>query len=169
MRNKKIRGVKRRKDSMVKRIEEATVYFPEQFIHGYWHLPLPAGRDFITSSKTPFKIKRLCVQTLLDRGERLYKLKTEKEIHTRVIVVIDPSDLWNSNIIVFNQEDAFKAFFDRNFVDQKWKPQIMNGKLLKEWNIKISRNLEAICYLERIMDEDIGYREREIWFFGEIT
>ncbi|MCC5800994.1 DUF3916 domain-containing protein [Rossellomorea vietnamensis] len=169
MRNKKIRGLKRRTDSMVKRIVVATKCFPTQFIHGYWHLPMPAGRDFISSGKTPFKIKRLCVQTLLDRAGRLSKLKTEKEMHTRVIVMIDPSDLWNSHIIVFNEEDAFKAFFERNFVDQKWIPQVMNVKLLKRWGIKIPRNLESVSYLERILDEDIGYRERELWFFGEFT
>lgn len=154
---------------MVKRIEEETKCFPDQFIHGYWHLPLPAGRGFISSSKTPFKMKRLWVQTLLDRSERLIILKTEKEMQTRVIVVIDPSDLWNSHLIVFNQEDAFKAFFDRNFVDQKWIPQVMNGKLLKAWKIKIPRSLESVSYLEKIMDEDIGSRERELWFLGEFT
>ena len=169
MRNKKIRGLKRRTDSMVKRIKEETECFPDQFIHGYWHLSLPAGRDFISSGKTPIKIKRLCVQTLLDRAGHLCKLKTEKEMHTRVIVMIVPSDLWNSHIFVFNQEDAFKAFFDRNFVDQKWDPLVMNGKLLKAWKIEIPRNQESVSYLEKIMDEDIGYRERELWFFGEFT
>nr|WP_236797958.1 MULTISPECIES: DUF3916 domain-containing protein [Bacillus] len=51
-----------------------TQSFPEN-VSDYWHLPLPAAYDFMTSNRTPKKIKRLCIQTLLNRAEHLIDLK----------------------------------------------------------------------------------------------
>ena len=60
---------------MVKRMEENTVEFPTEFENGYWHLHLPVAQDLINSKNTPTKIKRLCIQALLDRAEHLIGLK----------------------------------------------------------------------------------------------
>jgi len=56
MREKKIRGIKRKFKQMIERIDEYAEEFPtEEFQNGYWHLHLPVAQDFIDSCKTPKK------------------------------------------------------------------------------------------------------------------
>lgn len=55
MREKKVRGIKRKSNNMIERIEAKTLEFPTEFYNGYWHLHLPVAQDFISSNKTPKK------------------------------------------------------------------------------------------------------------------
>ncbi|WP_283751054.1 DUF3916 domain-containing protein, partial [Bacillus cereus] len=41
----------------------------------YWHMPLPGSQAFIDSSTTPRKVKRLCIQTLLNQANQLMTMK----------------------------------------------------------------------------------------------
>jgi len=76
MREKKIRGVKRKTNTMIQRIEEHTKTFPSTFYNDeYWYMPLPVSQAFINSCKTPRKVKRLCIQTLLNQANHLIKIK----------------------------------------------------------------------------------------------
>ncbi|WP_224740983.1 DUF3916 domain-containing protein [Bacillus sp. 28A-2] len=50
--------MKRKTQQIIKGIEANTQEFPAYFYHDYWHLPLPVAYDFITSNRTPKKIKR---------------------------------------------------------------------------------------------------------------
>lgn len=61
--------------NMIKRIEENTMKFPIEFMHHCWHRHLPVAQDFIDSKKTPNKVKRLCMQTLLERAYHLMQMK----------------------------------------------------------------------------------------------
>lgn len=85
MREKKVRGLKRKSNSRVRGIEKYTREFPTEFYNGYWHLHLPVAQDFISSSKTPNRIKRLCIQTLLDRAVHLIRLKPQDKDKYRVV------------------------------------------------------------------------------------
>ncbi|CAM4178948.1 hypothetical protein BAWI5_18530 [Bacillus wiedmannii] len=50
MREKKIRGMKRKTNTMIKRIEEHTKTFPSAFYNDeYWYMPLPVSKAFIDS------------------------------------------------------------------------------------------------------------------------
>jgi len=111
MRVKKVRGLKRKIKNMLKRIEQETTNFPDDFYNGYWHLHLPVAESFISSSKTPFAIKRICIQALLDRVEHLIKIKPYSNERFRILAAIYLSDLWNSQIIVFSGDRHFKGFF----------------------------------------------------------
>ncbi|MCS3597120.1 hypothetical protein M2370_002302 [Bacillus sp. JUb91] len=52
MREKKIRGMKRKTNTMIKRIEEYTNTLPSTFYHDeYWYMPLPVSQAFINSQK----------------------------------------------------------------------------------------------------------------------
>lgn len=95
MREKKVRGMKRKTNEMVTIIEESTREFPADIEQGYWywHLPLPVAYDFICTNKTPQKIKRLSIQTLINRAEHLIDLKPiDGEVY-RVVVVVDATEL----------------------------------------------------------------------------
>lgn len=167
MSNKKVRGLKRKLKTMVKRIEQETINFPSDFYNGYWHLHLPVGQSFISSNKTPIGIKRLCIQTLLNRAEHLVNIKSETLERTRVVVAVDLPSLWNSQIIVFSGETHFKGFFHRNDDSQRWITLPKGRSIVREWKLTVPKNLKVIGFREEITDEDFHY-VGEIWFIGEL-
>ena len=168
MREKKARGVKRKSNIMIKRIEENTLAFPKEFHNGYWHLHLPVAQDFINSVKTPKKIKRLCIQTLLDRAEHLIGLKPNDKEKYRVVVAIDLPDLWGSQIIVFKDDSHFKYFFNRNDEYQKWLQLSDDRNIQTEEGLSVPNDLQISGFKEVITDEAGYYCEGEIWFIGEL-
>ncbi|XKE95111.1 DUF3916 domain-containing protein [Metaplanococcus flavidus] len=167
MREKKVRGIKRKTEDMVNLIEEYTMAFPTEFYNGYWHLRLPVGQGFISSDKTPRKVKRLCIQTLLDRAEYLKELQPHDDEKYRVVVLIDLPGLWNSQIIIFKGEDYFNEFFNRDSDYYKWIPLSANRNIQTEWGLAIPDDL-AITGFKEVIDDEDGYFESEIWFVGEL-
>ncbi|MGM0878264.1 MAG: DUF3916 domain-containing protein [Bacillota bacterium] len=168
MRNKKLRGVKRKTKNMVNRIEQETIKFPSDFYNGYWHLHLPVAQDFISSSKIPYGVKRLCIETLLSRAKHLIKIKPNTLETVRVVVSIDLPDLWNSQIIVFSGDSHFKGFFDRYDEFQKWMPLSKKRSFESEWGINIPENMNVLGFKEEIINDDLDIYEAEIWFIGEL-
>lgn len=169
MREKKVRGIKRKSQKMIERIEENTLEFPTDFYNGYWHLPLPVAHSFINSNKTPKRIKRLCIQTLLDRVERLLSLKPNEKEQYRVAAAVNLADLWGSQIIVFKGDAHFKDFFDRNDEYQKWLPLSDDRNIQTEWGLSVPNYLQISGFKEVITDEDGYHYEGEMWFIGELT
>ncbi len=168
MREKMVRGIKRKSNNMIKRIEAKTFEFPTEFYNGYWHLHLPVAQDFISSNKTPKKIKQLCIQTLLDRAEHLIGLKPDDKEKYRVVVAVDLADLWGSQIIVFKGDSHFKDFFNRNDEYQKWLNLPDNRNIQTEWRLSIPNDMKKSGFKEVITDEDGYHYEGEIWFIGEL-
>ncbi|MGE7765936.1 DUF3916 domain-containing protein [Peribacillus sp. NPDC096540] len=168
MRNKKLRGLKRKTRNMIKRIGEETTDFPSDFYKGYWHLHLPVDQGFIDSDRTPFGIKRICVQTLLDRAEHLIEIKPNTPDKCRVVVSIDFPALFDSQIIVFCGNSHFEGFFERNDEFQKWIPLSEEGNFENEWRINISENMNVLGFKEEINDEDGEVYKKDIWFIGEL-
>lgn len=160
MRNKKVRGLKRKAGNMIKRIEEETTYFPLDFYHGYWHLHLPVAQDFIDSDRTPFGIKRVCVQTLLERAKHLIESKPNSLDKFRVIVYISFPALFDSQIIVFVGDSHFEGFFNRNDEFQKWMPLSKERNFESEWRINIPQNMNVLGFKEEITDEDGEFIKR---------
>ena len=168
MRRKKIRGIKRKTNNLIQSIEENTSEFPTEFYNGYWHLHLPVAQDFINSQKTPLKIKRSCIQTLLDKAEYLIDLKPNDNEKYRVVVAIDLPDLWDSQIIIFKGDSHFKDFFNRDDEYQKWLHLSDDRNIQNEWGLSIPNNLQISGFREVITDEGRECYEREIWFIGEL-
>ncbi|MBP3951811.1 DUF3916 domain-containing protein [Bacillus suaedae] len=168
MPNKKVRGLKRKVNSMVNRIEKETIKFPSDFYNGYWHLHLPVGQGFISSPKTPVGIKRICIQALLKRAEHLVNIKPDTSEGTRIVVAVDLPGLWNSQIIVFKGESYYKTFFDRNDASQKWTPLPASRNIEHEWKLTIPKNMKILGFREEITDEKDPY-VGEIWFIGELN
>jgi hypothetical protein len=153
---------------MINRLVQETINFPSDFYNGYWHLHLPVAQDFISSSKTPFGIRKICIETLLSRAEHLIKIKPITIEKTRVVVAIDIPGLWNSQIIVFSGNSYFESFFERNDQFQKWLPIIKDRNLESEWRVHIPENLYIKGFNEKIIDEEGEVYSGEIWFIGEL-
>jgi len=168
MRDKKVRGLKRKLRNMVKRINEETNDFPLDFYNGYWHLHLPDAQGFIDSHKTPCGIKRLCVQTLLERTKHLIEFKPTTHEKYRVVLYISNEGLFYSQIIVFAGDTYFKGFFNRNDEFQKWIPLSKEKSFESEWRINIPKDMNVIGFKEEITYEDGEIYNKELWFIGEI-
>lgn len=167
MREKKVRGIKRKSNQMKRRIEEETAEFPTHFYNGYWHLHLPVAQGFIDSNQTPKKVKQLCIQTLINRAEYLIKQKPNTEETYRVVVAVDLPKLWNSQLIVFKGSEHFDGFFSRDSEEQKWLELPPGRNIQTEWALTIPESLFFTGCKEVITDDDY-YHEGEIWFIGEI-
>ncbi|HDR7912893.1 TPA: DUF3916 domain-containing protein [Bacillus wiedmannii] len=169
MREKKIRGMKRKTNTMIKRIEEHTKTFPSAFYDDeYWYMLLPVSQAFIDSCNTPRKVKRLCIQTLLNQAKHLIKIKLSDTHTYRVVVLISIESLWNSQIIVFKNEDYFHNFFNRNSEFQKWIPLSNESDFWRTWGISICPTAQMLHFQEVIYDEDT-INKKEIWFTGELS
>lgn len=164
MTEKKIRGKKRKLSSLIERINSLTEDFPEE--QRYWHMHLPVAQSFIDSPKTPKSIRKKCIQTLIDRTAHLNSIKPDNEKFQRVVTLIDLPKLWNSQIVVFFDEDYFNNFFIRDNPEQTWKPIVDDKEFLKEWNLEIPNGLFLTGYHEIINDE--YYYEGQIWAIAEL-
>lgn len=166
MNSKKVRGIKRKCESMIKRINLLTEHFPAEE-PDYWYIYLPAARSFIDSPKTPRSVKRLCIQTLINRVQHLIDIKPQLKVQTRVIAAIDLRNLWQSQIIIFFGEQSYKRFFNRNSMYHKWIPIPNRRGFKKEWRLNIPRGLRIQGYKDIIIDVDVNY-VGEMWFVGEL-
>ncbi|MEW4151596.1 DUF3916 domain-containing protein [Bacillus thuringiensis] len=169
MREKKIRGMKRKTNTMIKRIEEHTKTFPSTFYNDeYWNMLLPISQAFIASCKTPRKVKRLCIQTLLNQANHLITMKPSDTHTYRVVVLISINNLWDSQIIIFKNEDYFHNFFNRNSEFQKWILLSNEIDFGETWEISVYHSFQTLRFQEIIYDEDECY-EKEILFIGELN
>ncbi|WP_046173579.1 DUF3916 domain-containing protein [Domibacillus indicus] len=169
MRVKKVRGMKRKTENMMKRIEESTMEFPSEFYKGYWHLHLPADQDFINSHKTPCNVKRLCIQALIDRTNHLMEIKPDSNEKLRAAACITFPHLWDSQIIVFKGDRHFQNFFNRNDDFQRWIPLAEERNLAAEWELSIPSGMKVKGFKEEVIDdEEEACHTREIWFIGEL-
>ncbi|MED2786944.1 DUF3916 domain-containing protein [Bacillus thuringiensis] len=169
MREKKIRGMKRKTNTMIKRIEEHTKTFPSTFYNDeYWYMPLPVSQAFIDSRKTSRKIKRLCIQTLLNRLNHLMKIKPSDTHTYRVVALISIENLWSSQIIVFKNDDYFHHFFNRNSKFQKWILLSNEIDFWETWEISVLPTFQTLHFQEIIYNADECY-EKEILFIGELN
>ena len=162
----KPRGLRRKCRNMVRRIEEETKLLPpcDAELH-FWHLHLPVAQKFIDSQRTPFKVRRLCVRTLIERAHHLWRVAPEEEI--RVVAAINLPELWASQIIVFFGSSHFDKFFERDGEEQKWS-LIENRSLIKEWQFQLPSGFQERVYNEMTSDNEAVSKSR-IWFIGDLN
>ena len=165
---KRVRGKKRKVRDMVDGIMAGCEKFPEIDLEdGYWHLHLPIQQAFIDSEKIPVKIRRLCIQTIVDAAAKLISMKPESGIDIRVTAFINLPALWYSEIIVFFGRSHLDGYFTRNNDYQKWIPLGEERNIAREWNLRVSEQLAIKGYKELLVNDDYVY-ENELWYIGEI-
>lgn len=166
--DKKVRGLKRKIESMVEGIRRETNTFPAIDIeNGYWHMHLPVKQSFINSRKIPNKVKRICIQAIIDGTKNLIQKKQKSNIKIRVVAFINLPDLWYSEIIVFFGENHYAGYFYRNNDYQKWIPLEEKRNIAKEWHLKVPESYGIKGYRE-ILNNDGDIYENELWYLGEI-
>ncbi len=166
---RKVRGAKRKSQIMLKNIKAWTKEFPEiDFEYGYSHIHMPIVPIFIDSTKTPSSVRRLFLQTLIDRVIYLIHNKPSLDLSVRVVAAINLSNLSESQIVVFWGDKHYNGFFDRSDQFQNWIPLPPKRNIVKEWQLRIPENLNIKGFKEEIADEN-SKSINELWFIGELS
>lgn len=167
---KKVRGLKTKCRSMVQDLIACTDKFPIEFsAERFWHEHLPVPQAFIDSTNTPHSVRRLCMQTMIDRTNFLAQSKPKHLTNSRVCCLINLPDLFFSEVTIFFSESYFQTFFNRKGPWQKWTP-IQDKDLTKEYNLTVPANFQVRGYKDEASDDDdpniLAYTG-EVWFIGE--
>jgi hypothetical protein len=168
---KKVRGLKKKCRAMVQDLIACTNKFPVEFSsEKYWNKRLPVPQTFIDSTNTPHSVRRLCMQTMIDRAEFLAQSKPNHLTNSRVCCLIDLPALFFSEVTIFFSESYFQTFFDRNRSWQKWTI-IQDKNLAKEYNLRVPTNFQVRGYqVSHYLDDNdpnILTYTGETWFIGE--
>ena len=131
----------------------------------YEHFHVPSG-PFISSPKTSGKVKTAFCKVWLQKAEEIIKQKPSDLPFCKVVAIIDESDLWESQIVIFYDEKYYGAFWTRNTPEQTWALiEDPTKSFIKERNIKTQLN--EIGYLETISGIDFN-KKSVLWLYGEI-
>lgn len=146
---RKVRGKKRKLRVLQKRLTEAACAFPSTFYNEIYSIKLPASQAFIESLSQ--KGLKLVESYLLDAATTLKQLKPQ---HTyKIVVLVFPNNMWYSEIIIFDNEQADSDFFTRQVETGVWyeqqKRESLPGSHYTSHRFKESVRLQPIiCYRE---------------------
>lgn len=83
------------------------------------------------------------------------------------MAVIDEFDFWESQIIVFYDNDYYDSFWQRDSDEQIWSPIVKQGmSFIQEHHIE--SNLKEKGYYEVITDTDYN-KKTILWFYGDLS
>lgn len=163
MRYKKQRGQKRKLKALHNNINQIQPF--QNTDYQYEHFHVPSGQ-FISSPKTSGKIKTAFCKAWLDKTAEIIEQKPCGLSFCKVVAVIDEINLWNSQIIIFYDENYYNSFWLRDSIEQTWDPiekQCMS--FIQKRHIESS--LKEKGYYETITDLDFTHKT-VLWFYGDI-
>ena len=161
--NKKQRGQHRKIKKLLLNIEQITQFTNINDRYEHFHVP---SDQFISSPKTCGKNKTAFCEAWLQKTSEIIEQKPKDISFCKVVAVIDEGNLWESQIIIFYDEDYYNSFWDRSSTGQTWLPIASDARsFAKERNIKTS--LKEKGNIEILSDEE-KQRKSTLWFYGEI-
>ena len=159
MRHRKVRGLKRKLSRLQRNIQENHEDFPTEFHDGYWYAKIPVGQTFLMDIQHNAQIKQSLIHTLLNEAKRLVELRVDERM--RVVVLLDFPTLWNSELLIFEDEEGLQTFMRRDSSHQKWIPILHEKTFLNKWVIRSDRDIRVYGFEEWIFDEE--GEGREVW------
>lgn len=163
MRYKKQRGQKRKLKSLLNNINEICPFQNTGCQYEHFHVP---SSQFISSPKTRGKIKTAFCKAWLDKTAEIIEQKPCGLSFCKVIALIDESDLWESQIIIFYDKNYYESFWSRDSVEQTWAPIFKEGMSFIQCR-HIDTSLKEKGYYETIIDIDFTHQTR-LWFYGDV-
>lgn len=154
---KKQRGAGRRLKALLRNIDGIRPFVRTNDAMEHFHVPCGS---FIDSRRTRGKIKTEFIEKWIDTAIRFIKQKPENLPFCRVVAMIRIPCLWESQIVIFYDEDYYKTFFERWIEDS-------GASLMR------SRNIEREIGEMRCFDPMDYYGrgkniKSELWFYGEL-
>lgn len=160
---KKQRGQYRKLNTLLKNIDSFVPF--QRTNEGFEHFHVPSSA-FISSPKTYGKVKTAFCRKWLETTEKFIEQKPSELSFCKIVAVIDESDLWYSQIIIFYSKDYYDAFWKRKGPEVKLE-------LIKDKNISFikSRNIKTHLfekgYREMIFEDDFC-SQSTLWLYGEL-
>lgn len=116
----------------------------------YEHFHVPSS-PFIQSSKTRIKTKKQFFRAWELETADLIRNRPNEFALSKVVSILTFPDLWCSEIIIFNDEEYYKKFFDR----PEWLVDEEKTRLLNTEEKQVT-SLEKRVYLEVFDEGDCG-------------
>lgn len=160
---KKQRGQKRRLRGLLENIN-CFVPFADTGVP-YEQFSVPCGQ-FISSPKTSGKVKTAFCRAWLRKTEQILSQKPANLPFCRVTALLNETDLWRSQIIVFYDEAYYRAFWHRDTAGQIWTRMEDTARSFVRVR-KIETGLKEIGYTETVF-ENGSERKSVLWFYGEV-
>lgn len=145
---KKVRGKKRKLQMIEHRITEATRSFTEMFYNNMSVWKLPASQAFVEGLKPKERVE--ITRFLVKCATALIEHKSNEAF--KVMVLLFPTDMWHSQIIVFENKESQNDFFAMQLATGHWTEQHMREESLhSHWVIKqfTDERKTIFCYIER--------------------
>ena len=159
--NKKVRGQKQKLKRLLDNIDHPTKDpFGGDAQYNGFDVP---GTPWIEMPKTYGRIKSKFCRKWISQTEKFISQKPSDIGFCKICCLIVWPELWNSQIIVFKDEEYYKTFFDRKDDYQTWT-RITDRSFAKDRNIKTS--LVETGFIEDLVDEDFTHRSY-IWVYAE--
>lgn len=159
---KKQRGQKRKLNKLLKLINQYSLEGNTNDTYEHFHVP--CASDFIDSSKTRRSIKQKFCQIWLDKTQYFINNKPSNAVFCKVVCVVSSNCLWNSQIIIFYDEQYYNSFWNRDNKYQSWIK--ITNKSYKD-SCRLNTNMNELGFIETINDEEYNYRN-DLWFYGEV-
>lgn len=163
MKYKKQRGQKRKLESLLNAINQITPFQNTETSYEHFHVPCS---QFISSPKTSGKIKTAFCKAWLKKTEEITNQKPPSLHFCKVVALLNPDNLWESQIIVFYDQSYYDSFWTRDTAEQSWiSIEDREISFVRERHIETS--LKERGYLETISESDF-YKESILWFYEDI-
>lgn len=163
MKYKKQRGQKRKLKSLLVKINQIQPFQNTDYRYEHFHVPCS---QFISSPKTSGKIKTQFCKAWLDKTAEIIEQKPKYLSFCKIVAVVDEFDLWESQIIIFYDENYYNSFWSRNYTERAWNPISEQVRSLIQIR-HIETNLKEKGYLETITDLDF-IKKTNLWFYGDV-
>lgn len=163
MKYKKERGQRRKLKTLIENIGRIQPFEATDRPYEHFHVP---GGMFVASPKTDGRVKTAFCRTWLQKTEEIISQKPSGLPFCKVVAIIDEGNLWESQIVIFYDEEYYGSFWTRNTPDQVWTLiDDPTKSFVKERHIQT--RLNEIGYSETISESDFCMKST-LWFYGEI-
>ena len=154
---KKQRGAGRRLKALLRNIDGIRPFVRTNDATEHFHVPCGG---FIDSRRTRGKIKTEFIEKWIDTAIRFIERSRDDLPFCRVVAMIRIPCLWESQIIIFYDEDYYQTFFERWIEDS-------GASLMKSRNIE--REIGEMRYFDPMDYYSRGKNiKSELWFYGEL-
>ncbi|MGG3468691.1 DUF3916 domain-containing protein [Neobacillus pocheonensis] len=152
---KKVRGLKRRCRTFIKYLDEKTDSLPipkncDPNYQGYSALSLSFEDFFTDSQKIPNSVRKLFVQTIINRTIHLINSKTGLQREYRIFCIISSRGLMSAHIAVLytkkGLESFYKGLFSREEESVGAQLTAFSPENVSEWGLIVPAELDVKGY-----------------------
>ncbi|WP_165976253.1 DUF3916 domain-containing protein [Bacillus salipaludis] len=171
---KKVRGLKRRCRNFFKYLTEQTDSLPapkndDPSYPSYSVLRLNFDKFFTDSKKTPNSIRKLFIQTVINRTHYLIQMRGESQKEYRIFCTFYLPNLDGAAIIILFTKNGLESFYEGLFHREPEGMQLISlhqdRNIEKELGLIVPKGLGIKGF--RAEDDDyINFHSYEIWLIG---